>query len=167
MRVTQYQHTFHGGEFNKWIFTVARHTCLSNKKRAFRHRATTEYIGDGENFTDSASSDLRMAFSLNDDPLEHMAKTEQTELLLKAIASLPEEFREALLLSEYEGLTYDEIGKITGTSLSTIRIRIYRAKARLRKMLLPILSDEADPSIDLPDAEDDAKKGKQKPKKKF
>jgi len=151
MRVAQYQHTFNGGEFKAWIFTVTRHSCLSTKKRAFRSRAMTEYIGDGENFNDTTSNELRMAFSMNDDPLERMAKTEQTELLLKAIASLPEEFREALLMSEYEGLTYDEIGKITGTSLSTIRIRIYRAKARLRKMLLPILGDETDRLINLPD----------------
>jgi DNA-directed RNA polymerase specialized sigma24 family protein len=47
-------------------------------------------------------------------------------------------------MSDYEGLTYDEIGRITGTSLSTIRIRVYRAKARLRKMLLPIIGDDVD-----------------------
>jgi RNA polymerase sigma-70 factor (ECF subfamily) len=164
MRVAQYQHTFTGGEFSKWIFTIARHTCLTNKKRAFRHRATTEYIGDGENFAENASIDLRRAFSINDDPLDRMTKTERTDFLLKAIASLPEEFREALIMSEYEGLTYEEIGKLTGTSLSTIRIRVYRAKTRLRKMLLPILGDETDQLINLP--EPDEKPGKKKTRKK-
>jgi RNA polymerase sigma-70 factor (ECF subfamily) len=150
LRLAQYQHSFTGGEFKAWIFTVTRHSCLTAKKRAFRHRATTGYIGDGENFDETVPENVRMAFSQNDDPLERMSKAEQIDLLLQAIAKLPEEFREALLLSEYEGLTYDEIGKITGTSLSTSRIRIYRAKARLRKMLLPILGDDVDKLIDLP-----------------
>ncbi len=143
LRLTQYKETFTGGEFNKWIFTVTRHSCLSAKKKAFRHRSTTETIGDGENFDDATSNEVRSAFSHSDDPLERMSKVEQTDLLLKAIAKLPDEFREALLMSEYEGLTYEEIGRITGTSLSTIRIRIFRAKARLRKMLLPIIGDDA------------------------
>jgi RNA polymerase sigma-70 factor (ECF subfamily) len=88
--------------------------------------------------------EVRKAFSITDDPLERMSQREQTDLLLRAIEALPETYREALLLSEYEGLTYDEIGKLTGTSLSTIRIRIFRAKARLRKALLPIIGDQVD-----------------------
>jgi DNA-directed RNA polymerase specialized sigma24 family protein len=38
-------------------------------------------------------------------------------------------------------MTYDEIGRLLGASLSTIRIRIFRAKARLRMLLLPVLGD--------------------------
>ncbi len=141
LRLVQYRDTFTGGDFRPWIFTVTRHSCLSVKRRAFRQRATIENIGDGVNFEDGVSSEVREAFSESDDPLERMSLEEQTGLLLAAIARLPEEYREALLLSEYEGMTYGEIGRMLGTSLSTIRIRIFRAKARLRKMLLPILGD--------------------------
>ncbi|MDP4241951.1 MAG: RNA polymerase sigma factor [Bacteroidota bacterium] len=143
LRLAQYRQTFTGGEFKAWIFTVTRHSCLTAKKLAFRQRASTEYVGNSENFDDDASVEVRLAFSHNDDPLERMSRAEQATLLQQAIARLPEEFREALIMSEYDGLTYDEIGRITGTSLSTIRIRIYRAKSRLRKMLLPILGDQA------------------------
>jgi len=143
LRLVQYRDTFTGGDFKPWIFTVTRHSCLSMKKRSFRQRATIDNIGDGVNFEDSISSEVRQAFSMNDDPLERMSQEEQTGLLLAAIARLPEEYREALLLSEYEGMTYDEIGHVLGASLSTIRIRIFRAKARLRKMLLPVIGDAA------------------------
>ena len=71
-----------------------------------------------------------------------LTQKEMTNILLAAIAELPETYREALMLSEYEGLTYEEIGKLTGTSLSTIRIRVFRAKKRLRKVLSPILGKE-------------------------
>ncbi len=143
LRLVQYRHTFNGGDFRPWIFTVTRHSCLSAKKRSFRENEGLEFAGDGVNM-DEAPDDIRLAFSSNDDPLERMAMAEQTGLLLAAIAKLPDEFREALILSEYEGLTYDEIGRMTGTSLSTIRIRIFRAKARLRKMLLPVIGDSGD-----------------------
>ena len=143
LRLAQYRQTFTGGEFKRWIFTITRHSCLTAKKLAFRERASTEYVNDSENFEEDATAEVRKAFSHNDDPLERMSRVEQADLLQKAIARLPAEFREALMMSEYDGLTYDEIGRITGTSLSTIRIRIYRAKSRLRKMLLPILGDQA------------------------
>jgi RNA polymerase sigma-70 factor, ECF subfamily len=148
LRVAQYQHTFTGGEFKAWIFTVTRHTCLSTKKKSLKYKIHNEYVGDGENLDESTSSEIRHALVIKDDsPLEALSKREQTELLLKAIEQLPETYREALILSDYEGMTYDEIGKLTGTSLSTIRIRIFRAKARLRKVLLPIIGDEADKLI--------------------
>jgi len=142
LRLTQYRKTFTGGEFKAWIFTVARHSCLTAKKVAMKQRANTEYAS-GDSFDDDTSAEVRLAFSHNDDPLDRMSRAEQVLLLQQAIAKLPEEFREALMMSEYDGLTYDEIAKITSTSLSTVRIRIYRAKNRLRKMLLPILGDQA------------------------
>jgi RNA polymerase sigma-70 factor, ECF subfamily len=144
LRIAQYHHTFVGGEYKKWLFTVTRHTCLSAKKKALRFKSSMEQVGDTENLDDTVSMAIRVALSRTDDPLERMAKQEQIDLLLKAIQELPETYREALILSDYEGMTYDEIGKLTGNSLSTIRIRVFRAKARLRKVLLPIIGDEVD-----------------------
>jgi len=141
MRLVQYRHTFTGGDFKPWLFTVTRHSCISAKKLAFRASAGMEYAGSDENFEEMINGDSRAEITRGDDPLEQMAKQEQTALLLAAIAKLPDEFREALVLSEYNGMSYEEIGRITGTSLSTIRIRIYRAKSRLRKMLLPVIGD--------------------------
>ena len=157
LRLVQYRHTFNGGDFRPWIFTVTRHSCLSAKKRGFRDNDGVEHAGDGVNL-EGASDDVRLAFSFNDDPLERMSVEEQTGLLLAAIAKLPDEFREALILSEYEGLSYEEIGRMMGVSLSTIRIRIFRAKARLRKMLLPVIGDAA--GMNHPDDPDPEKKKK-------
>lgn len=148
MRLAQYQHTFTGGEFQAWLFTIVRHSCLTTKRKALKQRGRIENVGDAENFEEDISTEIRVALSRSDDPLERMSHQEQIDLLLKAIEMLPETYREALLLSDYEGLTYEEIGRMTGTSLSTIRIRIFRAKARLRKMLLPVIGDEVDRLVD-------------------
>ena len=109
---------------------MTRHSCLSSKKKAFTYRATTEHVNDPENFEEDVAPEIRQAYARTDDPLERMSRAEQVDLLLEAIGKLPEEYREALIMSEYEGLSYEEIGKVTGTSLSTIRIRICSSRSR-------------------------------------
>ncbi|MEI8133588.1 MAG: sigma-70 family RNA polymerase sigma factor [bacterium] len=142
LRVSQYRNTFISGEFRAWIFTVTRNTCLSSKKRGLRSHLSAGQTVDPDAFSEDEALEGATSVSRNDDPLEILSQKEQTNLLLAAIAELPDTYREALLMSEYEGLTYDEIGKITGTSLSTIRIRVFRAKKRLRKVLTPLIGQD-------------------------
>src|SRR5947209_1349607 len=62
----------------------------------------------------------------------------QSIQLHKAIAELPDTYQEAIILNELEGLTLGEISEKTGLSLPTIRIRLFRAKKRLRRILRPV-----------------------------
>lgn len=139
LRVSQYRNSFHHGEFRAWLFTITRNTCLSWKKRGLRNLHSTNGSIDPDLVNEDEALERSSHISRGDDPLEMLSTKEQTGLLMQAIAELPETYREALMLSEFEGLTYEEIGKLTGTSLSTIRIRVFRAKKRLRKVLYPIL----------------------------
>lgn len=143
LRVSQYRNTFKQGEFRAWIFTITRNTSLSWKKRGLKNLISSGQGIDPEHLTEEQALQSPTHVERSKDPLESLALKEQTDLLLKAIAELPETYREALMLCEYEGLTYDEIGKLTGTSLSTIRIRVFRAKKRLRKVLGPIIGQTA------------------------
>lgn len=142
LRVSQYRNSFKSGEFKAWIFTVTRNTCLSSKKRGLKSMLSSGGAIDPDQISENEMLERSTSFDRSDDPLEKLSRKEQTDLLLAAIAELPETYREALMLSEYEGLTYEEIGRLTGTSLSTIRIRVFRAKKRLRKVLQPIFSDQ-------------------------
>ncbi|HEY3873971.1 MAG TPA: RNA polymerase sigma factor [Candidatus Kapabacteria bacterium] len=142
LRLVQYRHTFTGGDFKPWLFTVTRHSCLTAKRKFWRDHDSTDRSKDLSTDADS-SEKLRQAIAFTDDPLERMSKTEQVALLLAAIAKLPDEFREALTLSEYEELRYEEIAQVLGVSMSTVRIRIFRAKAKLRKMLVPLFDTDA------------------------
>jgi RNA polymerase sigma-70 factor (ECF subfamily) len=155
LRVSQYRHTFVSGEFRAWIFTVTRNTCLSSKKRGLRNSLSSGSPIDPDNVTDEEALSGQSNVKRSDDPLELLTQKETTNLLLAAIAELPETYREALLLSEYEGLTYEEIGNLTGTSLSTIRIRVFRAKKRLRKVLSPIMGKEYSAKETIADRDDD------------
>ncbi|MEP7234860.1 MAG: RNA polymerase sigma factor [Ignavibacteriota bacterium] len=155
LRVSQYRHTFVSGEFRAWIFTVTRNTCLSSKKRGLKNSLATGTPIDPDYVTDDEALSGQSNIRRSDDPLEILTQKETTNLLLAAIAELPETYREALLLSEYEGLTYEEIGTLTGTSLSTIRIRVFRAKKRLRKVLSPIMGKDYSAKETVADPEED------------
>jgi RNA polymerase sigma-70 factor (ECF subfamily) len=55
--------------------------------------------------------------------------------LERAMAELEPSFREAILLREVEDLSYEEIARVTGVSVNTVKTRIYRARAKLRQRL--------------------------------
>jgi RNA polymerase sigma-70 factor (ECF subfamily) len=54
---------------------------------------------------------------------------------------LPTDYKEAFVLREYEGLSYQEIAELTESSLSTVKIRIFRAKQKIREILAPYVAD--------------------------
>ena len=60
------------------------------------------------------------------------------DVLHKAVATLPEAQRSALLLRDYEGYSYQEIGNITGMSEAQVKINIFRARTTLRHQLKSI-----------------------------
>lgn len=65
-------------------------------------------------------------------------ETELREELERALAELPAPAREVLLLRYAEELTYEEIATITGSGVSALKMRVQRACARLRSLLLEV-----------------------------
>ena len=61
--------------------------------------------------------------------------TDLNEILHKCLANLSEAWRSVILLRDYEGYTYREIGEITGQSEAQVKINIYRARMAMRKMI--------------------------------
>lgn len=68
-------------------------------------------------------------------PLDELTLQEFHEELQVAITNLPEIFQTTIVLRELEGLSYEEIGRITGVPISTVKSRILRARKRLQKPL--------------------------------
>lgn len=64
------------------------------------------------------------------------------ELLHKAIASLPLEFREILVLRELEGFSYNEISQLADVPVGTVMSRLARARERLRTQLIDLIQKE-------------------------
>ena len=70
-----------------------------------------------------------------------LEKDELLNLIKTALELLPPEYKDVFLLREYEGLSYQEIAEVTETPLSTIKVRIYRKKKKIREILQPYTAD--------------------------
>lgn len=108
--------------FPAYLMTIARNLCLS-----YRARNRKAYV-PVEDFHLTA----------RDVPYEHK---ELLQLIQTSLELLPEDYREAFVLREYNGLTYNEISEVIGESLDVVKVRIFRAKKKLRDILAPYLSD--------------------------
>jgi RNA polymerase sigma-70 factor, ECF subfamily len=68
-------------------------------------------------------------------------KNEFLHLITTALDMLPDDYREVFVLREYEGLSYAEIAEIVDASLSNVKVRIFRAKQKIRDILAPYISE--------------------------
>ena len=118
--------------FRAWLFTVARNRCLSTL-RLHRNRARLVQSHPDPAAPAPASAAVESA----DDTLR----------VQRALAVLPPDQREALILREYQDLSYREIAEITGATESAVKSRIFRARQALCTLLRPTDS-EGDPSCD-------------------
>ena len=81
---------------------------------------------------------LSLTDSYNDSDLsdDFGVYSDLNEVLHRALEKLSEQHRTALLLRDYEGYSYKEIGEITGTSEAQVKINIYRARLAMREYLV-------------------------------
>ena len=68
-------------------------------------------------------------------PIEKCITSECEKMIKNAIRDLPEAFRIAIILREFQGLSYEEIAQTTNSSLGTVKSRISRARIKLQEAL--------------------------------
>ena len=68
-------------------------------------------------------------------------RSEMLDLIRMAMELLPEDYREAMYLREFADMPYDEIAEQLGISQGNVRIRVARARERIRKILEPYIND--------------------------
>ncbi|MDD3236709.1 MAG: sigma-70 family RNA polymerase sigma factor [Candidatus Gastranaerophilales bacterium] len=73
-------------------------------------------------------------------PAENSMAHELNDIIKEKINELPEQFRFVIVLREIQGLSYDEIAKITKTSVGTVKSRIARARSKLQEYLKPYIA---------------------------
>lgn len=75
-----------------------------------------------------------------EDRPDRMVESRETRRILEAaIADLDEDSRMLVLLSDVEGLSYEELSEAVGIPLGTVKSRLHRARMALRKMLAPVV----------------------------
>jgi len=127
IRIHTQRERYEGGtNFGAWIHTIARNLCYNARRSRKEQTSFDETLGYAMN-----SSEQHADVGLRDQ-------------LADAIAALPEIYREALILREYEDRSYQQIADITGATMSTVKFRIFKAREMLRERLSKSLDDLSD-----------------------
>jgi RNA polymerase sigma-70 factor (ECF subfamily) len=112
--------------FSTWLFAVVRNSFLdSAKSRAGRQRSAEDGLGEQHA---RAPSEAPL-------PDAEMEREQEKQRLWAALRQVPQEFRSALVLFDLEGHTYDELAAIEGVPVGTVKSRLFRGRALLRKLL--------------------------------
>jgi RNA polymerase sigma-70 factor (ECF subfamily) len=79
----------------------------------------------------------------NPKPLDELTRTEMVDAVRRAVLSLPERYREVVVLCDLEELSYVESAQILGCAVGTVRSRLHRARALLLEKLQPQKKENA------------------------
>jgi RNA polymerase sigma-70 factor, ECF subfamily len=110
-----------------WLLTILRHAFINEYRRRTRHPATVD-LDAIEPF--AVFEDLQ-----DEDPQGRFFDQIVDDEVLRAIDELPEQFREAVVLSDVEGLSYDEVAKVLEVPIGTVKSRLFRARRLLQAKL--------------------------------
>ncbi len=128
-------------KFTTWMFRIATNLAF-NALRDGRYRqlevsidrSAVDRLGDGE----SEQPALEIADRQPSIELE-LIRRDRAELIRRAVESLPEKQRAAVLLHKYQEMDYDEIARVLGCSESALKSLLFRAYEALRAELAPLV----------------------------
>lgn len=104
-----------------FLYVIARNLCIN-------HTRTHKYSVVYEDY-------MNVKFE------NRMESDEILNLIKSSIELLPDDLKEAFILKEYNGMSYKDIAEITNSNYNTVRIRLFRAKKKLRSILAPYFAD--------------------------
>jgi len=119
--------------FTTWLMTVARNLVFTRMGQRKRRKDI-----DGEDPVDPETGESwlqRQADPSSRSPSESLSGRELEKAVEEACAGLPENQRLVVHLRQYEGMEFEEIGKITGMSLTAVKALMFRARENLKKKL--------------------------------
>ena len=113
--------------FSSWLYQIAINATRDRLRR--RRRRTDLSLDDVEERGETALRDAGPS------ALDLIESNDLSRLVAAAMAALPEEQREVVILKEYQGLTFPEIAETLDVPLSTVKTRLYRGLGQLRVRL--------------------------------
>jgi RNA polymerase sigma factor (sigma-70 family) len=131
VRVFNSLNQYKPGTFEGWLHRITTNLFLDRVRR--RKRIRFDWMGDDDASVATADSFDRHERSGQPEDVFDMVNLDDD--ILRALAELPPEYRAAVVLSDIEGLSYEEIAVTLGVKMGTVRSRLSRARARLRESL--------------------------------
>ncbi len=130
-------HAFRGLErfkgestFFTWLYRIAFNQAFSYR-RSQKRRPLAQTLSSGE----ESRGIPEVASNPTSNPVQRAEQKELQRLIEEALSRIEDLLREAIILRDIEGLSYEEISEILSVSLGAVKTRIHRARMRLRKEL--------------------------------
>jgi RNA polymerase sigma-70 factor (ECF subfamily) len=127
-----------GSSLKTWLYRITVREALNQRRWCWRHHRQQSSI-------DAETEDGHPALELEDPestPFEQLAARELQAAIRGALASVPAQFRSAVILRDLEGLSYEEVAEVLEVSVGTVKSRILRGRRALREILAPLLERE-------------------------
>jgi len=135
VKVGQSLETFRGeSQLSTWIYRIATNAALDRLRQpSFRHGGEkllpVEAIAEIKADADIQTGELKASTE------QRLIRSEMNGCIREIIQTLPEQYRSVIVLGELEGLKDGEIAEILGLTLQMAKVRLHRARAKLRKEL--------------------------------
>jgi RNA polymerase sigma-70 factor, ECF subfamily len=112
--------------FSSWLYQIALNLCRDRlRRRKGREMLSLEVLEDsGQSLPGPAPTALDL-----------VEAQDVARVVAAAVRQLSDEQREAVILKEYQGLTFPEISEVLGVPVSTVKTRLYRALSQLKTLL--------------------------------
>ena len=127
-----------GTQCKSWLFTICRNVFLRQRERGQRH---DEIVSENVDRSAGPFDVVNPVWvkAVEADPEGEFFDSIVDEVVLEHVRDLPEEYRIAVILSDLEGLSYQEIANMTDVPVGTVKSRLFRG----RRMLQSVLYDYA------------------------
>jgi RNA polymerase sigma-70 factor (ECF subfamily) len=117
--------------FYTWLYRIAVNKTINYRKKRNRKRALSLDQFDQEIKTDEVYSDL----SAKGSPLRNISLSELQIKLNEALQNLSEKHRTVVVMHDMQGIPHDEIAKVVGASVGTVRSRLFYARRQMQSEL--------------------------------
>ena len=124
LRLWQCHDAIHSAAARAWLLTTVHRLCLDRvRQRVRRGEASLEPLAALAELVEAA-------------PSTQVSSSERCSAVGRALAGLSPRERAVIVLREFEGMRYEQIGEVLGRSLSSVKVSLYRARERLRRQLM-------------------------------
>jgi RNA polymerase sigma factor (sigma-70 family) len=125
LRAFRFFASFHEGANSRaWFLRIVRNTCYTALGARDNKQQPVPLDSEAEEIPDTAPL-----------PPVNLSKKATVEAVREAIAALPVDFREVVVLRELEGLSYKEISEVSGVPIGTVMSRLARGRSQLHLLL--------------------------------
>ena len=137
LRAFRFIGTFHGGSARAWLLAIVRNTFYSRFRKNRAQAQNVSFDEDVDGPDDDAAVAPGWDASVSEDVSRGLEREDAKRTVAQALATLPAEFREIIILRELEDLSYREIASVAQIPIGTVMSRLSRA----RRLLLDVLKD--------------------------